>query len=74
MSILPILPTRVIMSKLLRAGFRYVYTKGSHYYFRHSISGRTTAVPFHGGKDIGRGLLNKIIKQAGLSIKDFIKL
>lgn len=28
----------------------------------------------HGGKSIGRGLLNKIIKQAGLSVKEFIKL
>lgn len=28
----------------------------------------------HGGKTIGRGLLSKIIKQAGLSIKEFIGL
>ena len=74
MSILPILSARMIAAKLLRAGFRYVYTKGSHYYYRHPISGRTTTIPSHGGQDIGRGLLNKIIKQAGLTVADFIKL
>ncbi len=74
MSILPILSARAIVSKLTRAGFYHVYTKGSHYYFKHSTSGRITVVPFHGGQDIGRGLLSKIIKQAGLTIKDFIKL
>ena len=33
-----------------------------------------TSVPMHGGKDIGRGLLTKILKQAGLSVKEFLKL
>lgn len=28
----------------------------------------------HTGKDIGRGLLTKIIKQAGLTVKEFINL
>lgn len=62
------------MQKLIRAGFRLIYTKGSHYFFRHPITSRITSVPVHGGKNIGRGLLSKIIKQAGLSIKEFIKL
>ena len=74
MSILPILVARVVIQKLMRAGFKLVYIKGSHYFFRHPISNRITTVPFHGGKNIGRGLLNKIIKQTGLTIKQFIDL
>mgnify|MGYP001605068976 CR=1 FL=1 len=74
MSILPIMAARGVIKKLLRAGFRYLYTKGSHYYFRHSISNKTTSVPMHGGKDLGRGLLSKIIKQAGLTVKQFLDL
>ena len=74
MSILPILTARVIMRKLTRAGFLYIYTKGSHYYYQHPITKRLTSVPMHAGKNIGRGLLNKILKQAGVSIKEFIKL
>ncbi len=73
MSILPILTARAIMQKLIRAGFRFIYAKGSHYFFQHPITNRITSVPVHGGKNIGRGLLSKIIKQAGISIKEFIK-
>jgi len=32
MNILPILAARVVMRKLARAGFRFVHTKGSHYF------------------------------------------
>lgn len=74
MSILPILTARAVMRKLVCAGFRYIYTKGSHYFFQHSVTNRITSVPLHGGKNIGRGLLSKIIKQAGLSVREFIKL
>ena len=73
MSILPILTARVVIKKLLRAGFRHIYTKGSHYYFKHYISGRITSVPYH-SKSLGRGLLTKIIKQAGLTVKQFLDL
>lgn len=74
MSIIPILVARVVIQKLMRAGFRFLYAKGSHYYFRNPLTNKTTAVPMHGGKDIGRGLLSKILKQAGLTIKEFLKL
>lgn len=62
------------MQKLIRASFRFVYAKGSHNYFQHPITRRITSVPTHGGKTIGRGLLSKIIKQTGLTIKEFLKL
>jgi len=74
MSILPILAARLVMRKLVRAGFRFMYTKGSHYFFHHPLKNRITSVPLHGGKDIGRNLLRKIIKQAGLSIEEFLRL
>lgn len=74
MSILPIMAARAVMQKLLRAGFTYIGTKGSHYYFKHQAKGLMTSVPKHGGKDIGRGLLAQIIKQAGLTVKEFIDL
>lgn len=74
MSILPVLAFRAVVAKLLRAGFIHITTKGSHYIFRHPITGRSTSVPFHGGKNIGRGLLTKILKQAGVSVDRFLKL
>lgn len=74
MSIIPILTARAVIQKLLRGGFRFLYAKGSHYFFQHPITKRMTSVPMHGGKDIGRNLLGKILKQAGLTIKEFLKL
>jgi len=74
MSILPMLVAREVIRRLLRAGFSYVKTRGSHYIFQNLKTGRMTSVPVHGGKNIGRGLLSKILKQAGLSVKEFIKL
>ncbi len=74
MSIIPILAARVVIKKLLKAGFRFLYARGSHYIFRNEATGRMTSVPVHGGKDIGRSLLSKIIKQTGLSLKKFLDL
>jgi len=74
MSILPVFAFRAVIAKLIRAGFVHITTKGSHYIFRHPLTGRTTSVPSHGGKDIGRNLLTKILKQAGISVGQFLKL
>jgi len=74
MSVLAALTAREITRKLVKAGFRFIYAKGSHCFFHNLISNRITLVPMHGGKNIGRGLLRKILKQAGISVEEFIKL
>ena len=74
MSIIPIFTSRVVIAKLLRAGFRFIYARGSHYVFKNTSTSRMTTVPVHGGKDIGRPLLSKIIKQAGIPLDRFLKL
>jgi predicted RNA binding protein YcfA (HicA-like mRNA interferase family) len=74
MSKLPILSARELMRKLKRGGFEFVHAKGSHHFFYNPTTNRTTSVPLHAGKDIGRSLLRKIIKQTGLSIKKFLDL
>lgn len=74
MSILPIFAARVVIRKLIRAGFRYIGSRGSHQFYRHIVTKRTTSIPVHGGNTIGRGLLKKIIEQAGISLKEFLDL
>ena len=55
--------TAVEISKMLKKlGFEFVRQEGSHMFFRHS-DGRTTVIPNHPGEEIGKGLLNKIIKK-----------
>lgn len=74
MSIIPMLTARAVIKKLMKAGFRFLYARGSHYIFRNQTTNRITSVPMHAGKDIGRNLLGKIIKQAGISLKEFLEL
>ena len=71
---LPVLVARVIIQKLGRAGFRFIYAKGSHYFMQHPITKKITSIPMHGSKNIGKGLINKILKQAGISLKQFLDL
>lgn len=74
MSIIPVLAARVVIRKLIRAGFQYAKSHGSHQHYFHPITKRITSVPIHGGNTIGRNLLGQIIKQAGLTIEQFLKL
>jgi len=58
---------REILFLLREDGWYQVSQKGSHRQFKHpSKSGRVT-VPDHGqDKDLAKGTLNSILKQAGL--------
>jgi len=73
MSILPILSAREVLRRLHQAGFRVVSQRGSHIKLWNPTTGHRTGVPFH-NVDIGRNLLSKILKQAGLSMQEFIDL
>ena len=64
-----------LIAALERAGFATVRAKGSHHVLAHVTDAtRYTIVPVHGGKDIPRHLVHKIIKQAGLTISEFLAL
>ncbi len=66
--ILP-LPYRKVRKILRAAGFREIRQKGSHVFYEHA-DGRTTEVPRH-TYDIPKGLVGKILKDAGLDPDDF---
>ena len=56
-----------------RRGFSKPRQKGSHIRYAHA-DGRKTTIPDHGGKDVPKGLLVKIIKQdLNISVDDFIR-
>ena len=55
------LSAKEVIRILNKIGFKFIRQEGSHMFFEHS-DGRTTVIPNHPGEDIGRGLLNKIIK------------
>jgi mRNA interferase HicA len=45
-------------------GWEHIRTEGSHYIYEKD--GRTYPVPYHGAKEIGKGLEKKMIKEMGL--------
>jgi len=72
---LPSLKAREIMRALERGGFVHVRSKGSHRVYQHRDDrARRTIVSDHGGKDVPRGTLRKIIDQAGFTVEEFLDL
>ncbi len=59
---LPALRPRELIRALERMGFHLLRkSKGSHWQFEHP-DGRRTTIPVHKGRDIGPGLLRKILR------------
>lgn len=69
---LPALSADEVMRALMKAGFEVTRIKGSHHIMRYRDNpSRGTVVPVHAGRDIKRGLLRKIIADAGLTVDEF---
>lgn len=64
-----------IIRKLRRGGFIFDrHAKGSHEIWYNSKTRRRTVIPNHPGKDIAKGTLNAIIKEAGFTTQEFLNL
>lgn len=59
------------MRALEKAGFTQVSQKGSHVKLRND-AGRTVIIPLH--RELARGTLASILRQAGLSAEEFREL
>lgn len=72
---LPSLKPAAVMRVLIRSGFEQVRVSGSHHRFVHRDDPvRATTVPVHQGRDLPKPVLRAILKQAGLSVDEFIAL
>ena len=71
---LPRIPSLLVIRALKRARFYEYHRSGSHIQLRHlDNSDLRVTIPFH-KKDLSPKTLKSIIKQAGLSIEDFLRL
>lgn len=71
---LPSLKPRDVIRTLERAGFFVDHIHGSHHYLKHPEKLMLlVVVPYH-PRDIKRGLLHAIIKQAGMTVEEFVGL
>jgi predicted RNA binding protein YcfA (HicA-like mRNA interferase family) len=70
---MPRLP-RVTGAELVRAlqrlGWAIVVQRGSHAQLRHRERGGRVTVPVHAGKVLGPGLMQAILKQAGVTLDE----
>jgi len=73
MSRLPACTPTDVIRVLERAGWQYRNATGSHRRYRHPTRSGTVIVPFH-RRDLKRGTLLGIIKDAGLTVDEFVKL
>jgi predicted RNA binding protein YcfA (HicA-like mRNA interferase family) len=55
-----------LVRRFQQAAWIEVRQTGSHKIFKNPVTGQIMPVPFHGSKEVGTGLANKILKQAGL--------
>lgn len=72
MSNIPLLKARELIKILNKLGFSQTRQKGSHAFFSHP-DGRTTVVPIHPAKQIGKGLLHSILHDIQISPDEFKK-
>lgn len=66
------LTSREVISILKKRGFVLDRQSGSHAVLIHP-DGRRTTVPIHGKRDLGKGLLRQIMRDADITIEDLQK-
>lgn len=71
---LPIVSGKDVVKALSKLGFQHVRTKGSHAILnKETERGKITVpVPLH--KELAKGTLKSIMKQADLSLEEFLAL
>ncbi len=69
---LPALRAREVVRTLEKAGFVKWRQKGSHLTMYRESDRRTLTVPIHFSKTVPKGALHAIIKQAGLTVEEFV--
>ena len=70
---LPAITSRQMVRALQRAGFDVWHQTGSHLVLRHPGTNRKVTVPVH-NRDLRRGLMMAIVRQAGLTPSEFADL
>lgn len=68
---LPLLTARELIKVLNKFDFQVIRQRGSHVYLKHQ-DGRCTVVPLHSGKEIGKGLLKRILNETEISREEFL--
>jgi predicted RNA binding protein YcfA (HicA-like mRNA interferase family) len=74
MTRMPQITAKELARFLKSQGFEEDRQSGSHLVLRHEEKSITVTLPLHTGCDLGRGLAAKILKDAGFTIEDYLRL
>lgn len=73
MSKLPVVSGQKVVKAFSKIGYEFDHQTGSHIILRHKDPPhRRLTIPNH--KEIAKGTLRAIIKEAGLTVDEFVKL
>ncbi|MGM9684924.1 MAG: type II toxin-antitoxin system HicA family toxin [Bacteroidaceae bacterium] len=51
--------------RFVKAGYQFSHSEGSHYFYKKE-GVLTEPIPYHGSKEISKGLASKLIKKYGV--------
>ena len=68
---LPIISGKTAIKAFTKIGYRVVRQKGSHIRLHHPTK-KPLTIPDH--KELGKGLLRKLLRDAEISLSEFLKL
>lgn len=71
MSKLPIISGKIVVKAFVKIGYKIERQRGSHIRLSH-LQKKSLTVPNH--KVVGKGLLRKLLRNAGISVSEFITL
>lgn len=74
MTRMPQVTARELVRFLKGHGFREDRQSGSHLTLWHDERKLAVTIPVHTGCDIGRGLAVRILKDAGFTVEDYVRL
>lgn len=73
MSKLPAVTSSDLLRVVKEFGFVPQKQKGSHIHLKRTTDKKRITIPVHKGRDIPKGTLTAILKDAGISTEDFLK-
>ena len=71
---LPRATGRQVVRALQRGGYELSHIRGSHHYLRKPGVAALVVVPVHENRDLPIGTQRSILRQAGLTVEEFIAL
>lgn len=71
---LPAVSGKQVITALEKEGWYVKRVRGSHHVLRHPSIPDAIPVPVHGNRPIKRGTLASILRAAGISRDDFVRL